>query len=168
MGNQCKKYVQKALRNVESILKKYDLFLLYGISSPLPGSYYHECDITPVCDTSNAQLNASLIGILRWLVELGRRYITCEVSMMSTYTAMPREGHLNNVLYIFLYLKKHCSSRLVSDPTCPYTDMSLFEHHNWKQFYGDVKELLPVSSPRAIGKGIQYTDLYGCRISCQC
>ena len=33
-------------------------------------------------------------------------------------------------------------------------DMSLFEPHNWKQFYEDIKELLPDNVPRAIGKAL--------------
>ena len=95
---------------------------------------------------------ASLIGILRWLVELGRIDITCEVSMVSSYTAMPREGHLDHVIYMFSYLKAHHNSRLVLDPTYPDIDMDQFKRHNWKQFYGDVKELIPKNAPRSLGK----------------
>ena len=145
------KYIQSALRNIETTLKQNGLSLRRGTNSPLPGSYRPECDVTPVCDNSNARLYASLIGILRWLVELGRIDITCEVSMMSSYTAMPREGHLAHVMYIFSYLKQHHNSRLVLDPTYPDIDMDKFPKYNWKQFYGDIKELIPNNVPRAIG-----------------
>ena len=146
------KYIHNALKNVEATLSQHGLSLRRGTNSPLPGSYRPECDVTPECDTHNASLYASLIGILRWLVELGRIDITCEVSMMSSHTAMPREGHLAHVLYIFSYLKQHHNSRLVLDPTYPDIDMTAFQRYNWKQFYGDVKELLPSNAPRAIGK----------------
>ncbi len=34
-----------------------------------------------------------LIGMLQWMVEIGRVDILTEVSLMSSYMAMPREGH---------------------------------------------------------------------------
>jgi hypothetical protein len=48
-----------------------------------------------------------LIGVLRWAVEIGRVDILLEVSLLSTYLAMPREGHLEQALHIFGYLKIH-------------------------------------------------------------
>jgi N-acyl-L-homoserine lactone synthetase len=48
-----------------------------------------------------------LIGILRWAVELGHVDIITEVSMLlSSHLALPREGHLGAVFYIFAYTKK--------------------------------------------------------------
>jgi hypothetical protein len=49
----------------------------------------------------------SLIGILRWIVELGRVDICLEVSMMSSHLVLPREGHLEQVFLIFAHLKKY-------------------------------------------------------------
>ena len=121
------KYSQQALKNLESILDKYGLKLRKGTNSPLPGNYHPERESNPECNTENARLYASLIGILRWLVELGRIDITCEVSMMSSYTAMPREGHLDHVIYMFSYLKTHHNSRLVLDPTYPDINMDDFK-----------------------------------------
>ena len=133
-------------------MAKHGLTLRLKTNSPLPGNYHPECDSTPECGPENTRLYASLIGILRWLVELGRVDITCEVSMMSSYNTMPREGHLDHVIYMFSYLKCHHNSRLVLDPTYPDIDMESFERKNWKQFYGDLKELLPSNAPRGIGK----------------
>ena len=39
------------------------------------------------------------IGILRWMVELGRIDICTEISMLAAYTASPRQGHLADVLH---------------------------------------------------------------------
>ena len=72
--------------------------------------------------------------------------------MMSSYTAMPREASLDHVIFMFSYLKTHHNSRLVLDTTYPDINMDDFEHCNWKQFYGDVKELIPNDVPRSIGK----------------
>ncbi len=113
------KYIQHALGNLEVILSKHGLKLRHEPTSPLPENYHPKCDSTPECGLENARLYASLLGILRWLVELGRIDITCEVSMMSSYNAMPWEGHLDHVIYIFSSVKAHHNSRSVLDPTCP-------------------------------------------------
>ena len=146
------KYIQSALKNIEGILTKHGLSLRKGTNSPLPGNYRPECELTPECSTDNARLYVSLIGILRWLVELGRVDISCEVSMMSSHTAMLREGHLDHILYMFSYLKQHHRSRLVLDPTYPDIDLDEFPWYNWKQFYDDIEELLPKNAPKPIGK----------------
>ena len=95
---------------------------------------------------------ASLIGMLRWIVEMGRIGITCEVSMLSSYMAMPREGHLNQLFHIFAYLKRHHNSRLVMDPTYPTIDEDAFERKDWTSFYGDVKEEIPPNMPTPLGQ----------------
>ena len=45
-----------------------------------------------------------LIGMLRWATELGRVDILTEVSVLSQHQAIPRQGHLEEVLHIFGYL----------------------------------------------------------------
>ena len=40
-----------------------------------------------------------LIGILRWAVELGRINIACEVSILSSFLAAPRMGHIEAILH---------------------------------------------------------------------
>ena len=61
------KHIQNTLKNIEVTLRQHGLSLRRGTNSPLPGSYRPECDVTPICDTKNARLYASLIGILQWL-----------------------------------------------------------------------------------------------------
>ena len=68
----------------------------------------------------------SLIGVLRWIVELGRVDIVCEVSMMSSCLALPREGHLQALFHLFTYLNKKHNAELVYDPTDPVIDMNMF------------------------------------------
>ena len=72
--------------------------------------------------------------------------------MMSSYTAMPREGHLDHVIYMFSYLKTHHNSRLVLDPTYPEINIEQFKRHNRKKFYGDVKEIILLNAPKFLGK----------------
>ena len=48
-----------------------------------------ECSVTSDMNETNSSYYASLIGILRWVVEMGRVDILCELSMMSSYVYMP-------------------------------------------------------------------------------
>ena len=58
-----------------------------------------------------------LIGILRWATELGRADILHEVSILSQYQAMQREGHLKELLHIFGYLKRRPKLSIYMDPS---------------------------------------------------
>ena len=93
-----------------------------------------ECDGSPELDSDDASYYALLIGMLRWIVEMGMVDICCEVSMMSSHVAMPREGHLQQVLHIFTYLKIYHNARLVLDPTYFEIDEVAFEKREWKSF----------------------------------
>jgi hypothetical protein len=99
-----------------------------------------------------------LIGILRWIVELGRVDICCEVSMMSSCLALPRIGHLQQLYYIFAYLKKHHNTEMVFDATEPDINMTDFEKKDWSNTVyvpgdGEIKEALPTDMPKPRGKG---------------
>jgi hypothetical protein len=85
-------------------------------------------------------------------VELGHIDIITEVSMLSTYLFLPREGHLEAVLHVFSYLGLHHNARVVFDPTHPAVDMGTFIKTDWKSMYGDVKEIIPLDSPVPRGK----------------
>ena len=85
--------------------------------TPLPTSYRPELDVTPELEPTEASFYASMIGMLRWIVELGCIDICLEVCMMSSYLALPREGHLKEVLHMFAHLKKYHNSELVFDPS---------------------------------------------------
>ena len=77
--------------------------------------------------------------------------ICCEVSMMSSFVAMPRKGHLQQLYHLFVFLKLHHNARLVLDETYPEIDESQFEKRDWKEFYGKMKETMPPNMPRALG-----------------
>ena len=151
-GLSASKYVQESVRNVEKELNKRNVSLAKNINAPIITGYQPEIDMTPECDDVDAKLYMSLIGILRWIVEMGRIDIAVEVSMLSSYCMMPREGQLSQVFRIFGYLKSHHNSRLVLDPTYPEIDEEEFVKRDWKQFYGDISEELPPGRPRPLGK----------------
>jgi hypothetical protein len=62
------------------------------------------------------------MGILRWMVELGRIDIITEVSELASQLAMPREGHLEAVFRIFSYLKYRKNSVMIFDRSYPESD----------------------------------------------
>jgi hypothetical protein len=95
--------------------------------SPMDVKYRPELDITEELQPEEANYYQSLIGTLRWAIEIGRIDITTEVSMLAAHIAMPREGHLDAVLRIFAYLKRKHNSRLILDPTYPQIDFKEFQ-----------------------------------------
>jgi len=86
---------------------------------------------------------AYLIGVLRWIIELGRIDIHVHVAMLSSFLASPREGHLQEALHIFAYLKRYKKSTMVFDDTVPSIDESIFQQTaDWSDFYADAFENL--------------------------
>ena len=64
---------------------------------------------------------------------------------------IPRDVHMDHVIYIFTYLKTHHKSRLVLDLSYPNIDMDDFKCQNGKKFDGDVEESIPLNVPKVIG-----------------
>ena len=150
-------YVQAAVKNVKDYLDTQDKYKMPAKpSTPMRTSYRPELDITPELQPTMASYYMSLIGILRWICELGRVDICLEVSMMSSHMAMPREGHLEQVLNIFGYLDNHHNAELVFDPSDPVIDTAKFERRDWTSSeFGHIegKEELPKNAPPPRGLG---------------
>ena len=141
-------YVQAAVNNVEEYLKKRGKSLTPKARDVIPKGYRPEIDVTPELEPGEASYYASLIGILRWMVELGRVDICTEVSMMSSHLALPRKGHLETVFHMFAHLKKKHNSEMVFDPSDPTIEEGDFPREDWSlSIYGDVNEELPKSKP---------------------
>ena len=151
------RYVHQAVKNVEKYLEE-NLSARWKLPSraenPFAIGYSPELDDSPELDPSLSSYYQSQIGILRWMVELGRVDMMTEVSMLASHLAMPREGHLEAIFHIYAYLKQKYNSRLAFDPTYPSIDMSDFKVCDWKQFYGDVAEAMPPNAPEPRGKDV--------------
>ena len=100
-------YVQSAVQNVEDHLAKSGEKLPYKAPTPLSSGYCPEIDVSSELRDSEASYFHSLVGVLRWIVELGRVDIDVEVSMMSSHLALPGVGHLKEIYHIFAYFKAH-------------------------------------------------------------
>ena len=152
-------YVQAAVKNVEEFISKPEnkrWKLPKKADTPMTTSYRPELDVSPELIPAEAAYYQSLIGVLRWIVELGRVDICLEVSLMSSCLAMPREGHLEQVLHIFAHLKKCHNTELVFDPSDPVIDESKFEAKDWATSeFGHLenKEELPPNAPEPRGLG---------------
>ena len=165
------KYATKAVAEVERELgtHKYGYTRLpKGIHSPLSAGYRPEQDATAELDYQQQNYYQGLIGVLRWICELGRLDILMPVSLLSRYLAQAREGHLNQVFHIFAYLKEHHQSKLVFDDGLPDIGEGRFQQCDWSEYYPDAQEVLPPDMPKARGRAVQMTcfvdaDHAGCR-----
>ena len=95
--------------------------------------------------------------MLRWATELGRVDILHEVSIMSQYQASPREGHLEQVLNIFGFLKGNPKLTIHMDPTLPNIDYEVFNmvHDGFHEHYRDAEEQIPTDAPKPRGRGVR-------------
>ena len=123
-------YVQSAIKNVEAYIGRPEnshLKIPSKAETPLITSYRPELDVSSELTSRDSTYYQSLIGILWWIVELGRIDICLEVSMMSSHLVMPRKVHLNQVLHLFAYLCKYHNTELVYDPSDPVVEHDVFE-----------------------------------------
>lgn len=152
-------YVRAAVKNVEDFCAKEEnkrWKLPKKADTPMTTSYKPELDVSPELGPAEAAYFQSLIGVLRWIVELGRVDICLEVSMLSSHLALPREGHLDQVLHIFAHLKKYHNTELVFDPSDPVIDETQFEAKDWASSeFGHLEgvEEVPPNMPEPRGFG---------------
>jgi hypothetical protein len=78
-----------------------------------------------------------LIGVMRWMVELGGIDIATKIFILSSHLVCPCKGHLENALHVMGYLKLKHNSRLIFDPTYPDIDQNAFPTFEWTEFYGN-------------------------------
>ena len=102
-----------------------------------------ELDVSELLGPEDATYYQSQIGVLRWMIELGRVDIITEVSLLASQLAQPREGHLEAVFHLYDHLLHKHKLRLCLDPTYPEIDKSVFMDHDWKTLYGDAREVIP-------------------------
>ena len=153
-------YVKEAVQNVLTHLKKRGDVLAAKAPTPMTCGYRPEVDTTPELGLEDAAYYHSLIGVLRWIVELGRIDINVEVSMLSSHLALPREGHMQELFHVFAYLKKHLNSEMVFDPSEPDIDMNAFQRQDWSySIYSspgdEPREAIPPNMPKPLGKGFK-------------
>ncbi len=119
-----------------------------------PVDYDPFTDLSDLLDPDCFSFYQHLIGVMRWMVELGCIDIATEVSTLSSYLACPREGHLDNALHVMGYLQLKHNSRLIFDPTYPDIDQTAFPSFDWTEVYGNTEEAIPPDMPPPLGKDV--------------
>jgi hypothetical protein len=87
----------QAVKNCQTHLteKLHDRYCLPSrADNPFPGDYAPKMDTTKPLDPECLSFYQHLIGVTRWMVELGRIDIATEISLLSSHLAYPREGQL--------------------------------------------------------------------------
>jgi hypothetical protein len=122
-------------------------------------TYSPEMDITDELNEDDTTYFQEMIGVLRWATEIGRVDILLEVSLLSQYQACPREGHLELVLHIFAFLRKHPKITWYMSPERPHIDYDDFRTNkeDFFEIYRDAEEFLPHLTPMPRGRHVTTT-----------
>ena len=147
-------YVKAAVTNVEEDLAKSGRRLPSKCVTPFSCNYAPWLETSPELKADGVQQYQELIGQLRWAIEIGRVDILLEVSLLSSYLAMPRAGHLKQALHIFGYLKAKPKRKLAFDPSHPSINENRFQKCDWTEFYREAKEAIPENKPKPRGNGM--------------
>ena len=155
-GMSSSKYVQEAVANVDRYLASNHIgkTLKRKVKSTWPTGYEAELDTSEELEAREASFYQHLIGVLHWIVELGRVNVITEVSQLASYLANPRDGHLDAALHLYSYLRNKHNARLVLDPSYPDIDHDNFIKRDWDNFYGEIEEELPPDMPEPLGKEV--------------
>ena len=94
-GQKCwsfglKKYFEATVKKIIYYLKNRGEGLAAKSVTPMTSGNRPEIDITPELGEEDAAYFHSLIGVLRWILELGRVDINVEASILSSHLEMPR------------------------------------------------------------------------------
>jgi hypothetical protein len=140
-------YVKAVVANVKEDLAKNGRRLPSKCVTPFSSNYAPWLEDTAELKADGVQRFQELIGQLRWAVEIGRVDILLETSLLSSYLAMPRVGHLEQALHMFGYLKSHQKRKLAFDPAHPAVDENRFQKCDWEEFYRDASEAIAGNMP---------------------
>ena len=79
-----------------------------------------------------------------------------EVSMMSSHLTLTRRGHLEQVIQMFGYLKKHHNAKMLFGTIEPSVSHKDFKCEYWSsRIYGETEEELPPNMPETRGLGLR-------------
>ena len=121
-GFRSLQYVQASVKNMEEYLAINERKKPSKALTQIQTSYRPDINTMSELNAVDSSYYQSLIGILRWMVEIGRVYVCLGVSMLSSHIAFPREGHLQQLFHMFAYLKRNHNSEMIFDPSDPVID----------------------------------------------
>lgn len=151
-------YVKAAVKNVQEAIKdKHWKLPTRNTATPMNNTFVPELDGTAELNDEQHQYYQELIGVLRWATELGRVDILHEVSLLSQYQACPRQGHMEQVMHIFAYLRDHPRRSIYMHPgqSGLNVDQVRSSREEFQQMYRGAKEELPRRMPVPRGKAVE-------------
>ena len=152
-------YVKAALINVNEQLKGTKWTLPKKANTPMVNGYHPELDDSPELEADDITRYQELIGIVRWATEIGRVDVVHEISILSQYQAVPREGHMEQLLRVFAFWKHKDRLSIYMDPRLPNVDYSQFisSQEDFKAYYFDAEEPMPHRMPVPQGASVWIT-----------
>lgn len=96
-------YIEKICGSFE---RMFGHKLKQNYTSPIEKNDHPELDISELLDEEWIQKYQYLIGVLQWVVKIGRSDVQTAVMSLSSFKAAPRRGHLDRIKRIYGYLAK--------------------------------------------------------------
>ena len=93
----CKKYIKEAVRRVHDKEKGK----MKRQSVPFSPFYHPEMDTSEFLDDDGHMYYQMLVGMLNWIVGIGRFDISHATSSLARFDSCPRKGHLKRALRVF-------------------------------------------------------------------
>jgi hypothetical protein len=145
-----KKYIEKMMMGYKQMFGEKPSSKVHA---PLEKGNHPELDTSELLHQTGVQQYQSLIGSLQWAILLGRFDIAAAVMSLSSFRALPRQGHLEQAKRIcsYLYWMRHATIRFCTHEP-DYSDLPNVKHKWDASVYGDVEEELPYKAPPPLGK----------------
>ena len=133
-------------------------------TTPLPVKECHpELDESPLLDLDDHQKFQMLLGMLQWLVTIGRPDLCHLVSSLNHFGAFPCQYHLDLAICAFGYIIWHPNTEIVID-SCPIDYRCINPDYrillpDFLEDYPHVTEELDPSFPDPFGPALQMSIL---------
>lgn len=135
----CKRYIKEAIIRIETMFGT-----IPKSTVPMTASDHPETDDSEVLDDEKHRQFQMLMGILNWIVTIGRLDVAFATMSLSRFSACPRQGHLDRAIKVFGYLKKRPNRRICVDSRDP--SLQGFESELEKDFSKTLCEEYPDST----------------------
>ena len=154
-----KTYATEAVAKVERIFGT-----LRKEGTPLPSADCHpEMDTSPLLDLDGHRKFQMVLGMLQWLMSIGRPDLSQVVASLNRFGAAPREGHLDLAIRVFGYIKQTPNKVIAIDsrPLPIHREEPEFDKliPDFLQDYPDAKEEIARHFPESFGPVMETTIL---------
>ena len=156
-------YLQEFLKVAIKLLSDIDVKIPSRANHPYSNIKYRpELDVSNFCNEAQVRAFQQILGMLRWLIELGRMDVLLETTLLASFLMSPRIGHLNQAAHIVAYLRKHNRSTIMMDPEkIDVVWKGNVEDHPdrrrgiMRTIYRDAESDTPSNAPKTRGKSVQ-------------